>query len=66
MTSTRGSELSRRPRQELAVVLLLGLAGAGLILLAMRQEWAHVTTAVPKPLPASTTMVPPTAMSSHR
>jgi Tryptophan-associated transmembrane protein (Trp_oprn_chp) len=38
-------------------VLLLGLAGAGLVLLAMRQGWAHVTTTAPRPLPASTTTV---------
>jgi hypothetical protein len=38
-------------------VLLLGLAGAGLVLLAMRHGWAHVTTAAPKPLPASTATV---------
>jgi MFS family permease len=49
--------VSRRPRQELAGVLLLGLAGAGLVLLAMRQNWAHVTTTIPRPLPASTAEV---------
>lgn len=38
-------------------MLLLGLAGAGLVLLAMRQGWAHVTTAAPKPLPAGTATV---------
>jgi len=40
-----------RPRRELAVVLLLGAAGAGLVFLAMRQGWAQVHTAAPKPLP---------------
>jgi uncharacterized membrane protein (TIGR02234 family) len=35
--------------------LLLGAAGAGLVLLATRQGWAHVETAAPKPLPASIT-----------
>jgi uncharacterized membrane protein (TIGR02234 family) len=47
----------RRPRQELILVLALGAAGAGLVLLAMRQGWAHVETAAPKPLPASVTTV---------
>jgi uncharacterized membrane protein (TIGR02234 family) len=44
---------SRRgqPRRELALVLLLGVAGAGLVFLAMRQGWAQVHTTVPKPLP---------------
>jgi uncharacterized membrane protein (TIGR02234 family) len=44
---------SRRPRQELVLVLLLGAAGAGLVLLMMRQGWARVETAAPRPLPAS-------------
>lgn len=45
---------SRRgqPRRELAAVLLLGAAGAGLVFLAMRQGWAQVHTAAPKPLPS--------------
>ncbi|HEY1619917.1 MAG TPA: Trp biosynthesis-associated membrane protein [Streptosporangiaceae bacterium] len=41
------------PRQELAAVLVLGAAGAGLVLLAMRQGWAQVRTAAPAPLPDS-------------
>jgi uncharacterized membrane protein (TIGR02234 family) len=45
----------REPRRELALLLLLGAAGAGLVLLAVRQGWAHVDTAAPKPLPASVT-----------
>ena len=49
-----GSLRSRGPRQELAVTLLLGAVGAGLIFLATRQGWAHVRTVPPKPLPAST------------
>jgi uncharacterized membrane protein (TIGR02234 family) len=57
MTSSQPARLRRRPRQELAVVLLLGVAGAGLVLLAMRQGWAQVTTAAPKPLPAGTAIV---------
>src|SRR5262249_57276564 len=43
----------RQPRRELLLVLLLGAAGAGLVLLAMRQGWARVETAAPRPLPAS-------------
>ena len=34
-------------------MLLLGAAGAGLVLLATRQGWAQVHSAAPKPLPAS-------------
>jgi uncharacterized membrane protein (TIGR02234 family) len=41
------------PRRELTAILLLGAAGAGLVLLAMRQDWAQVRTAVPAPLPTS-------------
>lgn len=41
------------PRQELVTVLVLGAAGAGLVLMAMRQGWAQVRTAAPAPLPDS-------------
>jgi uncharacterized membrane protein (TIGR02234 family) len=44
---------TRSPGQELALTLLLGAAGAGLIFLATRQGWAQVRTTPPKPLPAS-------------
>ena len=54
---SRARPLRRGPQHELLPVLLLGLAGAGMVLLAMRQGWAHVTTTAPKPLPASTTTV---------
>ena len=47
----------RGTRRELAVVLLPGLAGAGLVLLAMRQGWAHVTTTAPRPFPSGTATV---------
>ena len=42
---------SRRPspRRELVLVLLLGLAGGGLVFLAVRAGWAHVRTAAPAP-----------------
>jgi uncharacterized membrane protein (TIGR02234 family) len=38
-------------------VLLLGLAGAACVLLAVRQGWAQVVTAAPRPLPAVTVSV---------
>ncbi len=39
-------------RREFAAVLLAGAAGAGLVVLAVRQAWAHALFAPPKPLPA--------------
>jgi uncharacterized membrane protein (TIGR02234 family) len=45
----------RAGRRELALLVLLGAAGAGLVLLATRQGWARVETAAPRPLPASVT-----------
>ena len=51
MSASRLRRLS--PRRELLLALLLGLAGAGLVLLAVRQGWAHVRTAAPRPLPGS-------------
>jgi uncharacterized membrane protein (TIGR02234 family) len=44
----------RRPvsRREFTAVLLAGAAGAGLILLAARQAWAHAVFTPPRPLPA--------------
>src|ERR1022692_2006699 len=41
------------PRREMVLMLMLGVAGAGLVLLAGRQGWAHVRTAAPRPLPGS-------------
>jgi uncharacterized membrane protein (TIGR02234 family) len=49
------AQARRAGRRELALLLLLGAAGAGLVLLATRQGWAHVETAAPKPLPSSVT-----------
>jgi uncharacterized membrane protein (TIGR02234 family) len=40
-------------RQSLAVSVLLGAAGAGLVFLATRQGWAVVRTVPPRPLPVS-------------
>src|SRR5258708_10983615 len=50
--------LRRPPRQELAIVLLLGAAGAGLVLPVMRQCRAQVSTAAARPLPACGAAVP--------
>jgi uncharacterized membrane protein (TIGR02234 family) len=47
----------REGRRELTMLLLLGAAGAGLVLLATRQAWADIETAAPRPLPASVTSV---------
>jgi uncharacterized membrane protein (TIGR02234 family) len=58
MTAGRPARPARgQPRRELALLLLLGAAGAGLALLAARQGWARVETAAPRPLPASVTTV---------
>ena len=61
MTSGAGPRPGSGPRgprsaaagRELAVTVLLGAAGAGLVFLATRQSWAHVRTIPPRPLPAS-------------
>jgi uncharacterized membrane protein (TIGR02234 family) len=39
-------------RREFALALLLGAAGAGLVVLAARQAWAQAIFAAPHPLPA--------------
>jgi uncharacterized membrane protein (TIGR02234 family) len=39
-------------RREFALVLVLGAAGAGLVVLAVRQSWAYAVFAAPRPLPA--------------
>jgi uncharacterized membrane protein (TIGR02234 family) len=38
-------------RREFALVLLLGAAGAGLVVLAVRQAWAQAIFTAPRPLP---------------
>ena len=45
-------------RRQALLTLLLGAAGAGLVLLAVRQSWAHVVTRAPAPLPPATVAVP--------
>jgi uncharacterized membrane protein (TIGR02234 family) len=63
MTTTTGEARNRapgtlaRPRREYAFALVLGAAGAGLVLLSTRQGWARVATPAPPPLPAGTVMV---------
>ena len=44
-------------RREYALVLLLGLAGAACVVVSVRQGWARVVTAAPRPLPAATVSV---------
>jgi uncharacterized membrane protein (TIGR02234 family) len=39
-------------RREFTLALMLGAVGAGLILLATRQAWAHAVFVAPRPLPA--------------
>ena len=39
-------------RREFGLVLLLGAAGAGLVVFALRQTWAHAIFTPPRPLPA--------------
>jgi uncharacterized membrane protein (TIGR02234 family) len=46
-----------RSRREYALVLALGAAGAGVVLLSARQGWATVLTAAPAPLPAGSVTV---------
>jgi uncharacterized membrane protein (TIGR02234 family) len=51
--SSTSPRATARQRRELAAALLLGAAGASLVLLALRQHWASVTTVVPRPLPST-------------
>ena len=39
-------------RREFVLVLLAGAVGAGLVVLAARQAWAHAIFTPPRPLPA--------------
>src|SRR6478736_519279 len=39
-------------RREFGLVLLAGAVGAGLVVLAVRQPWAHAVFTPPRPLPA--------------
>src|ERR1700751_2853238 len=39
-------------RRKFGLVLLAGAVGAGLVVLAVRQAWAHAVFTPPKPLPA--------------
>lgn len=51
------SELATHSRRELAVLLLAGAAGAGVVLLGSRQELARVVVHAPRPLPDTVTAV---------
>src|SRR6202167_1851109 len=54
MTTSDGdsvAQVRRAGRRDLAFLLLLGAAGAAVVLLAARQRWAHVETTEPRPLP---------------
>ena len=44
-------ERDAEPRREFTLALLVGALGAGLILLALRQVWAHASYTPPHPLP---------------
>lgn len=44
-------------RRQFALALLLGAAGAGLALLAVRQGWAHAVYQAPRPLPSQSITV---------
>jgi uncharacterized membrane protein (TIGR02234 family) len=46
-----------RPRRQFVLMLLLGAAGAGLALLAVRQGWARAVYDEPKPLPSQSITV---------
>jgi uncharacterized membrane protein (TIGR02234 family) len=46
-----------RSRREYALGLVLGAAGAGVVLLSARQGWARVLTPAPPPLPATSVTV---------
>lgn len=53
----RAGAAVRSRRRELAVLLLCGAAGAGLVLLGTRQHVASVVVVAPHPLPVTTTPV---------
>ena len=58
MTDQDGSAAAvRRGRRELVVLLLGGAAGAGLVLLGIRQQVAKVVVTAPHPLPVTVTPV---------
>jgi uncharacterized membrane protein (TIGR02234 family) len=67
VAASRLSSLSRlRPGsagQSLALTLLLGAVGAGLVFLASRQGWAQVRSVPPRPLPVSVVSVTGAALA---
>jgi uncharacterized membrane protein (TIGR02234 family) len=52
MISASPARQSASPGREFALVLVVCAAGAGLIVLALRQSWAHAIFTAPHPLPA--------------
>jgi uncharacterized membrane protein (TIGR02234 family) len=50
-------------RRELAAAVVAGAAGAAVALLALRQAWAHVLTAAPRPMQASVQAVTGSAIA---
>lgn len=57
MADQDGTGAARSGRRELAVLLLCGAVGAGLILLGTRQQVAKVVVTAPHPLPVTVTPV---------
>jgi uncharacterized membrane protein (TIGR02234 family) len=56
-TSGTSTRATARPRRQFVLMLLLGAAGAGLALLAVRQGWARAVYDEPKPLPSQSITV---------
>jgi uncharacterized membrane protein (TIGR02234 family) len=52
-----GASPAARSRRQFVLMLLVGAAGAGLALLAVRQGWARAIYAEPKPLPSQSISV---------
>ena len=50
-TQAAAESAADQGRREYALMLLAGAAGAGLVLLALHQTWAHAVYAAPHPLP---------------
>jgi len=50
-------------RPELVAAVVVGVAGAGVVLLALRPAWGHVLTAAPRPLPAGLQAVTGSALA---
>ena len=53
-TAAQSARQAKTARREYGFALVAGAVGAGLILLAVRQQWAKAVFTQPKPLPAET------------